>query len=96
MSEDKTAASPVITRPFGVPASNEEERQGLDRMAARADEMERLCRKLVKEARLAYVRDKSDIEERFRVELAQLEVFHVKRMADLEHSLRRIEALRSA
>lgn len=83
-------------RESAVPVADEQERLGVDRMAAKADEMERICRKLITGAKVAYVRDKSDIDDRYRDELAKLEAHHVRRMADLEHSLRRIEALRSA
>lgn len=74
----------------------EEERQGIDRMAAKADQMEKICRQLMRDAQISYVRDKSDMEMRYREEMGKLEAFHVKRMADLDHSLRRIEALRNA
>lgn len=97
MSDQKTEQGPVTLRPVGQQVSTaEEERLGLDRMAARADQMERICRGLIKDARIAYVRDKSDLDMRHREEAAKLDVFHVKRMEELEHSLRRIEALRGA
>jgi hypothetical protein len=83
-------------RESAVPVADEQERLGVDRMAAKADEMERICRKLITGAKVAYVRDKSDIEDRYRDELAKLAAHHLRRMEDLEHSLRRIEALRSA
>jgi len=96
MSDDK-ATAPITLRPTGtLVTADEQERQGVDRMAARADEMERICRKLITEAKVAYVRDRGEIEDRARAELAKLETLHVKRLQDLEHSLRRIEALRGA
>lgn len=85
----------VVSTTNKLPTADEE-RQVIDRMASRADQMEKICRKLITEAKMAYIRDKSDIEQRFRDELAKLDAFHVKRLADLDHSLRRIEALRDA
>jgi hypothetical protein len=83
-------------RPSGIGSVDEQERQSVDRMAARADQMEKICRHLITDAKVAYVRDKSEIDDRYRDELAKLEANHVRRMTDLEHSLRRIEALRTA
>ena len=89
----------VTTMPAPAPnrmPTAEEERIGLDRMAARADQMEKICRGLMRDATVSYVRDKADLDMRHRDERAQLEMFHVKRMAELERSLSRIEALRGA
>ena len=88
-------AKTVVEMTSKMPTADEE-RQSVDRMAAKADQMERICRQLMRDAQISYVRDKSDMEMRFREEAARLEAFHVKRMAELEHSLKRIEALRNA